>query len=293
MEFRDIGIELEKLCFVDLLFEVANKVRSLPFYHGARWNAWIRFACKEAHLCADEVFESLFALRSGQTPLNIGEIVCLRLVTREKSLTFLPTLVRCMMNMPPKGEFCSANLRFIGFIDTVKRRFLSEDNLIAGQVIPVSIKYFEEESEILRSSKIANIEFLSPIRLALPAGEKHCGMREKDRLCDTSWFSSEQNAVGHMLSHIRGITTLHESAMRDIKVNIIEKNLRWHDMRYNKQRTIVIGGIVGKLQVNIDTYSAALLLTIGQYLGSGKNRRFGLGFWRIAELDAVRKIPLK
>lgn len=176
MNFLDIGIELKKLCFVDLLFEATNTVRSLPFYHGARWSAWIRFACKEAHLCADEVFESLFSLRSGQTPLKVGEVVCLRLVIRHESLPLLPKLVRSMINMSPKGQFCSDNLRFIGFIDTVKRRFLSEANLIACHVDPICIENFSEESDFLLRKRIVNVEFLSPIRLLLPAGKKHCWM---------------------------------------------------------------------------------------------------------------------
>jgi len=58
-------------------------------------------------------------------------------------------------------------------------------------------------------------------------------------------------------------------------------------------RPALLGGLVGVLRLEGPVSpEAALAITAGQYLGAGKNPRFGLGMYRIPELEGWRRLPL-
>jgi CRISPR/Cas system endoribonuclease Cas6 (RAMP superfamily) len=62
-------------------------------------------------------------------------------------------------------------------------------------------------------------------------------------------------------------------------------------MAYNPVRKIRLGGISGEISINGQPSSyEARRLVWGQYLGIGKNSRFGFGFFRIPALDSIRSI---
>ncbi len=73
---------------------------------------------------------------------------------------------------------------------------------------------------------------------------------------------------------------------------MVECNTEWADVRYSKTRQIPLGGIVGdiKYEGKLPSYELALRLVAGQYTGLGRNQRFGLGFYKIPELEIVRSI---
>ena len=66
------------------------------------------------------------------------------------------------------------------------------------------------------------------------------------------------------------------------------------DMRYSREWQIALGVVVGEMRFGVPPDgTVAERLVRGQYLGAGRNARFGLGYWRIPELDAVRRIEAK
>ena len=68
----------------------------------------------------------------------------------------------------------------------------------------------------------------------------------------------------------------------------------WCDVRYSKSRQIPLGGIIGetKYKGRMSNYDLALRLVAGQYTGLVKNQRFGLGFYKIPELEIARSMYL-
>ena len=286
------GYGIDDICFIDCVFKVNKTIKSLPYYHGARWIAWLRFACREKNLDAEDIIRSIFPLRCGKTPLIEDEFVCLRLLTESRNQIFLPQIVHSMMGIQNHGEFCAEKLSFIAFIDSVNRTFLSEYDLKEKRLLPIRTNLFQEEIHTIIEKKNIQLEFLSPMRLTLPAGEKHLRDPEKKRYCTADWFRQNPNVLAHMLSHVRHVLLPQEYKVPENGVSMLESDLVWHDLRYNEKRSMALGGVTGTMWLSVQSEEAACLLTLGQYLGAGRNGRFGLGFWRIAELDDIRKIPL-
>lgn len=287
------GYGIDDICFIDCVFKVNKTIKSLPYYHGARWIAWLRFACREEHLNAEEIISSIFPLRCGKTPLQDEEFVCLRILTEHDKQIFLPQIVHSMMTIQNRGEFCAEKLSFIAFIDSARRTFLSEYDLKEKRLLPIGTNLFQDEIRTIIDRKTIQLEFLSPMRLTLPAGEKHLKDPEKKRYCTADWFRQNPVALAHMLSHVRHVLLPPEYKLPENDVSILESDLAWHDLRYNEKRSMALGGVTGTMRISVQSEEAAFLLTLGQYLGAGRNGRFGLGFWRIAELDDIRKIPLR
>ncbi len=147
-----------------------------------------------------------------------------------------------------------------------------------------------EEVAALQSLSSWRICLCGPLRLTLPAGMKHTRMHGTERICKPEFFREESGAMAHLLVGVRdGRKTACGEGLRPSATD-----LHWDDMRYSRERQIALGGVVGEMRFDAAPSSlAAERLVLGQYLGAGKNARFGLGYWRIPELDAVRRIGRK
>ena len=99
----------------------------------------------------------------------------------------------------------------------------------------------------------------------------------------------------HILNSLKriGELSIEDEDIQNLPV-AVNGAIEWVDLRYSKQRRIVLGGIVGDINYEgkIPTYDLALRLVAGQYTGLGRNQRFGLGFYKIPELEIARSIYL-
>ena len=282
---------LQETCLVECLFAVRRPVRSLPPVHGARWSAWLRFACREAHLCAEDFLAGLFSLRHGTNPFLPGDIVMLRLMVEPAGLASLPALTRAMQTMQARGEFCGEHIEFLGFRDAVRRTLIPAGAMDKGAVPPLNCADLARECAALRVRTQWHIHFVSPLRLTLPAGQKAGIQTDRERFCSARWLAEAPDALSHLLGHVRRLSPWAGPPAEGLAVEAAR--LRWEDMRYNALHSKAIGGVSGLLTCSgRPSEEAALRLVLGQYLGAGKNGRLGLGFWRIPELDHVHCMPL-
>lgn len=283
------AFEMEPVVLVDCLFQVSHDIRSLPPFHGARWNAWIRFGCERAHVRAEDLVRAIFPFRSGQEHLKKGEILALRLAIDAAGLDLLPRLVVGMRNTGAEGKFCPQNLEFVCLVDPIRRKPLADGAPVEKVLSVVRRDDFATEIALCQKCTRLRLDFLSPLRLTLPAGQKNVHMSARERLCDAEWFASFQDALGHLLGKVRFLPSQAPAS----GAHIVESSLRWQEVRYNAERCVAVGGILGTLRIEgeLDEDSAARLV-LGQYFGAGKSGRFGLGFWRIRELEAVRTLAL-
>ena len=284
---------MNKTILLDLHFQVTALIRSFPFWHGARWNALLRIAARMADTEADEAYVGIVPERKGTEHWHADDIVRLRLMIHPKHLAATGMLLRSLTeNNTGEGEFRLG--RTLAFLhagipgDHVPISFVNYDRLLLdtalspGSLCPAAVK---DEAEALGRLDKWSIHILSPLRLTRPAGDKH-----HSRYADTAFFCNDQTALSCFLSRIR--FPLMDSHRAD-ELEISHCDLQWHDLAYNRDRQIKLGGVTGSIVVKGRPDSAtALTLAGGQYTGVGKNARFGLGMYCIPELENYRRIEI-
>lgn len=276
----------------DVVFLALRPIRSLPPRHGARWIAWLRFACRHAGLPADDLILGILPFRAGRIPIDAGENLILRLILSDAGAAALPDLLDALESLPPEGEFSSATLRPVLVRDPV--RGIPLDVAAGAPPIPFDASAVREEAAVLQALDRWRIRLVAPLRLPLPAGEKSRRGPDRERFCRPEFFADHPAALARLLSRVRpfpGMPPQGEAPAAGLR--ILAAGTAWEDMRYSAQRGIALGGVTGEIAcAGAPDADSALLLAAGQHLGAGKNARFGMGFWRIPELDAVRRIPL-
>lgn len=223
----------------------------------------------------------------GQRPVLKGEFVCLRILVKQSAFGQLPELLAGMSADETYGEFSSDSLVPVFVRDAISRANLWADGVATG-FLPSAFteSLLVEEISALQSMPAWTLQFVSPLRLPLPAGSPDRGQH---KYMSRRHFE-QPGALPNLISRVRGF----EKAF-DLGASLCIDAMRiyWEDMRYNRLKCKALGGITGSLRCKgrMDAESA-LRLVSGQYLGAGKNPRFGLGFWRIPELDQIRRISL-
>lgn len=266
---------------LDAVFRAKRGIKSLPPLHGARWSAWLRFACKNIGIALDAAVLGLLPLRNGQNPIAEGEIVALRLITDGNGLASLRPLMSAMASVSPRGEFSSHTLEFLFWKDVVgQQNFARDAPLEESEPVPLAIGSFGGEIEKLMGLNAFTLVFNTPLRLKLPPGSERKG-GERMRFCQSDFFA-DGGAINYLCEKIRFLNPVGCPGT----LKLVGHNLRWYDMRYNESRHIALGGLMGKIACSgaLDRETATRLV-LGQYLGAGKNPLFGLGYWRIPEIS--------
>lgn len=273
--------EMDAVYCVDAAFTARHEIKSLPACHGARWSAWLRFACARLALRLENIVYALLPLRRGVSFILPGEELGLRLIVPHAALSLLPRIVEAMMEMPPQGEFSCRSLHFTAFREGVGGQPCALSELAASSVAPLTAERLAERVLFLQDCQSWSLNLFTPLRLTLPAGRKKGGDGVR-RFCDPLFFQQE-TALPHLLSHVR----LLPPVMCGQGMRLRAVSLHWEDMRYSRDRRMALGGVVGKIHVaGRPDAETARRLVLGEYLGAGKNGRFGLGFWRIGSPDS-------
>lgn len=276
------------LHIVDLVFLSRTKILSLPPWHGARWTALFRNVCASADVRLEEVATFIFPSRSGQAPVLQGERLSVRIGLADPN--FLPRFVQSFTSTLAQGEFSPHSLELAAICDAAGKRliWLRGERRIQK---PKALCMEDVAAETLHLSGMSSwrLEFLSPLRLPLPARDP---LRIKGDYSPPDFFRNPL-FLANLLARTRFPPSLKQLAsppselLKEITVR--ECDLRWETLRYNAARQMALSGVLGVIELaGAPPLKLAAALVLGQYLGAGKNGRFGLGFWRIPELDSCR-----
>jgi hypothetical protein len=276
-------------------------IRSLPPWHGARWNALLRLAARKAGLAPDAAFIGIAPQRSGQAPWVKGENVALRIFFDADNPDIACRLLEALRKFRfTEGEFClGSNLVFHGFLagknivcDTLQLTEQPIENAMQeeGVFSRLTPELLEEEISLLARLDAWTLQCIAPLRLTLPPGAKGAG-GEQARFAQPDFFH-DSTALDCLVSRIRWLQSPPDMPSHGAGLLPTKVSLRWNDMAYSRERHMRIGGLTGMVAYKgrVDPRTAAALV-FGQYCGTGKNARFGFGMYRIPELDGVRKLP--
>lgn len=276
------------LHIVDLVFLSRTKILSLPAWHGARWTALFRNVCARAGIPLEEAVAFIFPSRNGQAPVLQGDRLSVRIGLTDSD--FLPHFLQCFMTTMPEGEFSPHSLELAAVCDAAGKRliWLRGERRIQR---PKALRMEDVAAEILHLSGLSKwkLEFVSPLRLPLPAGDP---LRIRGDYSPPDFFRNPLFLV-NLLTRTRFPPSLKQLAAMPpdmLKaITVSECDLRWETLRYNAARQMALSGVLGVIGLSgAPPLKLAAALVLGQYLGAGKNGRFGLGFWRIPELDGCR-----
>jgi len=152
---------------------------------------------------------------------------------------------------------------------------------------PVFPDLLESEIHDLTQQKSFTLCLHAPLRIKRAAGLKQPG----HHWIDPDFFLGDKGVCPDPLIHfIRAIDLPGHSLPESSGLRVAGGALTFQDNTYGDYRT-PIGGIMGLIRISgRPARATAEALAAGQYLGLGKNRTFGLGFYHIPELGTVSKI---
>lgn len=268
-----------------LEFLVCRPIFSLPPWHAARWSAWLRYAARESGLCLEDCLLALKPLRNGIQPMRQGETVGLLLTLAEGWEKTLPPLLKTLDSLTGKGEFSAANLALARVKSWPDGKTLWQ----AGQKMSFEADEFAENILAPKLAALLGLKrwsmiFDGPLRLPMPPGHASRGSGREQFACPE--FVASPEGLAHLLRKVRFHTEAFALDCVRHAPDLAASCLAWEDMRYNAQKRMALGGVVGKIVwTGAPDYETGRRLLAGEYCGAGKNGRFGLGFWHIPEIE--------
>lgn len=282
---------MQNIYFVDLVFRCKREITSLPQFHGARFDAYLRFSCKKVRLEFKELATAILPFRHGTQKIKVGDICSLRLCLTDLGVEKLPLLCNGLNNTQGDGEFDSSSFELVDVVSPVLKRSIAPDLFTGLKLEPFSYDLVEDEAVAL--SKLDNFTFrlVSPLRLNLPQGIKPVDGNGLEILCKEDFFYSCSFALQHIVNSLRNLDEI-SVTMADLNnfPQTYDGEMEWVDLKYNHEKQKPYSGIYGfaKYQGKLPSLTVCRQLVAGQYVGLGKMQRFGLGFYKIDELDEIR-----
>jgi CRISPR-associated protein Cas1 len=303
---------LPSIVLLELHFRCLSEIDNLPHYHGAQWSALFRTLIKpflptrmgmtDAGIAVIPV-ETGVVCYAAENPIHLGLVV-----NRDnakavyQALTVFNGISGATGHFRPGQNICleSCSCRVSGnkimFSGIQDLPAISEINAIWQ---PLCCQRLTSEIDTLRSQSAFSLVFHTPLRLTRPSGVKQPGHRYGD---EAFFLDPSLHPIVHFIASIRcEDSTTSENSVLSIAVPETPTNLdalrvergalMWVDLHYGRQPAKTLGGVMGTLRLKgTPDAESAFRLVAGQYVGAGKNAAFGLGYYHIPELDAVRGI---
>jgi CRISPR-associated endonuclease Cas1 len=303
---------LPSIALLELHCRCLSEIDNLPHYHGAQWSALFRALIKPFLPARIDMIGAGIAVipvetgvirYAAENPIHLGLVVNWNYTQAVyQALTIFNDSSGATGHFRPgqslRLESCCCRLSGNKIVFSGKHELpaVSEINTIWQ---PLCRQSLTSEIDSLRSLNTFSLVFHTPLRLTRPAGVKQPGHRYGD---EAFFLDPELHPMVHFIAGIRcedsklsensvlSIGEL-ETPMKPDAISVERGALMWVDIPYGKQPTKTLGGVMGTLRLTgtPDT-ETALRLVAGQYVGAGKNAAFGLGYYHIPELDAVRGI---
>lgn len=286
---------MENIYFADLLFEALTPIKSLPEYHGARFSAYLRFACRKVDVSFNECCIALQPFRKGKKIILEGQYVTLRMILTAEGIHKLSGICSALAVTSSKGEFSSETLRLCAVYDGVSGREIDPREGQENSFTPFTAESVEDEIQALLCYQYFTLNFISPLRLLLPAGKKLKTAPKIDKLCKEDFFAADDASLMHIISSIKDLGEFDREASIGMAIPVPWScETEWTEFKYSKDRQIHLDGVTGTVTFKGKLNSACLAqrLVMGQYLGLGQDRRFGNGFYVIPELNPARQIRI-
>lgn len=295
---------------IELEFTVLADIRTMPPFHGARWSALLRHACHKAEISMDDCILGIRPWRRGSAPMFKSERVGVRIVLGvggEIAEAWQRLLLVLTQAQEAEGPFSlghTLDLRHVycGISGQTLWRRDTHDyavwscNSSAGDVSVCHEICHEVRHEICQGiheiSTLAKAHVLPTVYALCRAKEwqiclesplrmprRGDAQRKTKLFADAAYFQDQPQALQVFFEKIRHLDCFEKTKL---EASLVTTHLAWHDMRYNADRKIALGGLVGTLsaQGRLD-FASALRLVLGQYTGVGKNARFGLGYYTV------------
>ena len=286
---------MENIYFADLLFEVLTPIKSLPEYHGARFSAYLRFACRKVNASFNECCIALLPFRKGKKIILEGQHVKLRMILTEEGINRLSNICSALAVTSGKGDFSSESLRLCAIYDGVSGKEIDYREDPENSFTPFTAHSVEDEINALLCYHYFTLNFISPLRLLLPAGKKLKTASKVDKLCKEDFFACDDASLMHVISSVRDLGELDVENFSGCSVPVPWScETEWTEFKYSRDRQIHLDGVTGTVTFKgkLNSEYLAQRLVMGQYLGIGQDRRFGNGFYFIPELNPARQIRI-
>ena len=274
------------LHLLQLRFAVLSPIKQLPHYHGPQWSALFRHLLRESSTNSPGPADAsvlVQPIETGITEYQPGEFISLGIAFEHTHAPAIQQLLSGFNSLAGSGKGHFQPGVTVRLESSISRRTSAS---WAASDSPLDQTDLEPEIEELCRLDHFSIATISPLRLPRPPEEKTSG----HEYCDADFFlvATGNNPAAHLLRRLAD----RQSIDFECGLAVVGGYLTWHDISYGAgaERT-TFGGAVGMLEIKgPPTRREAEWLVRGQYCGVGKNRAFGLGFYRIPQLDAARRI---
>lgn len=287
-----MSLDLPPLHLLQLRFRAVAPIRGLPHYHGPQWNAMFNFILKPYLPAGTTLAQGGFwvhPVETGVSQYETGDPIHL-------GLTFpqgLAEPVLCMLRefnglKSPHGHFQpGTTLTLEEIACRLSGQTFSPDSADASLLAPLFSDLLVPEIEALMEKDTISICFHAPLRLKRPEGFKEPG----HQWVDPEFLLGETPARPDPPMHlIRSIALPGHSLPETSGLTVSGSALTFLDNTYGDFK-IPIGGVMGLMRLSgRPSLHVAAALVAGQYLGLGKNRTFGLGFYHIPDIQQARAI---
>jgi CRISPR-associated endonuclease Cas1 len=277
-----------------LILRARQRIFSLPHYHGPQWNGMFRHLARQ-FICSKQTLNDLklriHPVDTGMSEYFPGETIHLGISIPVDIVEPFFKMIRCF-NFLPKGAgpFHPGTLAISKVLCRVSGRTLWESQTphtalrgVVKKLARLTPSVLAQETRALTRVDRFTLRFYAP--LSLKASSPYREMTGHATAGYDFFFNTACNPLDHLLSRL-GAGEHHS------KLTVTGGQFNWYDCKYGKKYqnlkdpATTMGGILGFVTIEgTPGEQAAAALVRGQYLGVGKSRTFGFGFYHIPELE--------
>ncbi len=202
-------------------------------------------------------------------------------------------LSRCGQQPPRKPVVLGGNFDLVEMRDRITDQALQPDHAVHALSLDTLGRHYQQ---LAHTSRLT-LRFVSPLRIDRPAAD----VTEGHQFADRDSFRAGQfvRLVQKRLAAL-GIQqdATNDRPFDDSLVHLVENRLVWVDLEYgSRDRRKTLGGVLGRIVLDVQNPVLRAALIWGQYSRLGKNLHFGFGQYWIEELGpdpgaCPRAVPL-
>ncbi|WP_440055956.1 CRISPR-associated endonuclease Cas1 [Pseudoalteromonas sp. T1lg65] len=285
MSFYPIRVYKVTLCF--------NAHVSLPFFHQPLVSSFLRTLLNISEAQQNRIL--IHTPQSGQCDYEAGQHFCFYFITLNLDEHLLAHIVDQFVQLPLSATAAKChglladNLHLVNIEDGLTDAPLANPMHAATLDHGAILSEAEQWQQYAAEQQEISLTFLSPVRLSKPQsktlynnGSELTGELILNRCFDA--FASLCSTLG-----------LARPTRVDLPATPIKTHLSWVDCSYTnphgKQKQL--GGLVGTVTLNCGAlnYDLWVYLVLGQYIGLGQNRNFGMGRYKLVGTQGQSSLP--
>ncbi|WP_110188691.1 CRISPR system precrRNA processing endoribonuclease RAMP protein Cas6 [Pokkaliibacter plantistimulans] len=267
------------------------------YFHHVMLHGWLRNLAGSPDHFSDGL--TLTAPETGRTHYAAGDTYRFTLTATAAAEPLLALLLKRLRLLPASASHISAshilhdNLRCLSLTDSVSGQPVRQLSDLSG------IGLTELEALIDSASQLqqGELRFISPVRLKRAEESTDKQHKGRNRYChhpdQLDWPLLANRLADSFITLVQQHSGQRYSRPHWPQASIQVHSLRWQSVRYSEMPNKDMGGALGSLHLYLPNALprwAWALLILGQYLGIGQGRGFGLGQYRLQpELTLLRE----